>query len=69
VTRNTPNGCSWSAQTSTAFVSLSGPTSGLSPATIAYNVGRNTTGARRTGAVTIVWHGGSADFVIDQAAR
>jgi hypothetical protein len=69
VTRNTVNGCSWSATTATPWIMLTGPTSGLSPSTITYSVGANTSGADRTGAISLVWHGGSAEFVVAQSGR
>jgi hypothetical protein len=69
VTRNTINGCSWSATTATPWISLTGLTSGLSPSTIKYSVGANTTGADRTGAISVVWHGGGAEFVVAQSGR
>jgi hypothetical protein len=68
-TRNTVNGCSWSATTATPWLTLTGATSGLSPATINYSAGVNSTGADRTGAISVVWHGGSADFVVAQIGR
>jgi hypothetical protein len=69
VTRNTVSGCSWSATTVTPWITLTGAASGLSPATIKYSVDGNTSGADRTGAISVVWHGGSADFVVAQSGR
>jgi hypothetical protein len=69
VTRNTVNGCSWSATTATPWITLTGPTSGLSPASIKYSVGANTTATDRTGAISLIWHGGSADFVVAQSGH
>lgn len=68
VTRNTLNGCSWSADTATPWISLS-PKNGLSPATITYTVDRNSSSSSRTGAITVVWHGGNASFVVSQPGR
>ncbi|HWW83416.1 MAG TPA: BACON domain-containing carbohydrate-binding protein [Vicinamibacterales bacterium] len=69
VTRNTVNGCSWSATTATPWITLTGATSGLSPATIRYSVGANTMGTDRTGAISLAWHGGSAEFVVAQSGH
>jgi hypothetical protein len=66
-TRNTPNGCAWSASTTTPWITLTGPTSGLSGATVTYSVAPNA-GAARTGAVQMIWSGGNTDFVVTQAA-
>jgi hypothetical protein len=66
-TRNTPNGCSWAASTTTPWITLNGPTTGLSGATIGYTVQANTTGSGRSGAITVVWSGGNLDFVVTQA--
>jgi hypothetical protein len=66
-TRNTPNGCSFSASTLTPWITLTGSTSGLSGATIPYSVTANTD-ATRTGAISVVWSGGSVDLPVTQAA-
>jgi hypothetical protein len=65
--RNTANGCSWSATTSTPWIALTGATSGISPAAIAYSVAANT-GAARIGEITVAWSGGSTQLVVRQAA-
>lgn len=64
--RNTPNGCSWAVSTSSPWIRLTGPASGLSGATVTYAVEPNGTGARRTGAISVIWSGGTADFVVSQ---
>ena len=66
-TRNTPNGCAWAASTSTPWISLTGPVTGLSPGTISYSVAANGSSASRTGAILLEWHGGGAQFVVQQA--
>lgn len=69
VTRNTLNGCSWSAETATPWLSLTGAKNGLSPATITYSVDRNSSSSDRTGAITVIWHGGSSTFVVSQSRK
>src|SRR5262245_25134266 len=69
VTRNTQNGCSWSAETATPWISLTGAKNGLSPATITYSVDRNSSSSDRSGAITVIWHGGNASFVVAQPRR
>jgi hypothetical protein len=64
--RNTPNGCSFAASTNTPWITLTGPTSGLSGTTVTYNVQANTTGSGRTGAISVTWSGGNQDFVVTQ---
>jgi hypothetical protein len=65
-TRNTPNGCAWQASTDTPWITLTGPTSGLSTVPITYNVGANGTGSARAGRITVVWSGGNTDFIVNQ---
>ena len=65
--RNTPNGCSWNATTSTSWITLTGTTSGVGLAAITYSVAANT-GSARTGEITVAWSGGSAQLVVRQAA-
>ena len=51
--RNTPNGCSWTATTSTPWITLTGATTGTSPGVIEYSVGRESRHASaRTGIIT-----------------
>jgi BACON domain-containing protein/all-beta uncharacterized protein len=64
--RNTPNGCSWAASTDTPWISLPGPTTGLSGVPLPYNVQANGTGSTRTGRITVIWSGGNLDFVVTQ---
>src|SRR5262249_13758682 len=64
--RNTPNGCSWAASTDTPWITLTGPTSGLSRVPVPYNVAANGTGSSRTGRITVIWSGGNANFVVNQ---
>jgi hypothetical protein len=64
-TRNTANGCSFSASTTTPWITLTGPTSGLSGATIPYSVAANP-GAARAGAINVIWSGGNADVIVTQ---
>lgn len=66
-TRNTPNGCSWSASTTVPWITLTGLQSGLSGANVTYSVAANA-GAARTGAIAVIWSGGNADLVVTQAA-
>jgi len=65
-TRNTPNGCSWAASTDTPWITLTGPTSGLSGVPVPYTVAANGTGSARTGRITVIWSGGNLDFVVSQ---
>jgi hypothetical protein len=64
--RNTPNGCSWAASTDTPWISLPGPTTGLSGVALPYNVQPNGTGSSRNGRITLIWSGGSLNFAITQ---
>jgi hypothetical protein len=66
--RNTPNGCSWTALTSTPWITLTGATTGTSPGVIEYSVNANPDTVARVGTITIAWQGGSVDFFVDQAA-
>lgn len=66
-TRNTPNGCSFSASTTTPWITLTGPTSGLSGATIPYSVAVNG-GAARVGSIDVIWSGGNTALTVTQAA-
>ncbi len=65
-TRNTPNGCSWAASTDTPWITLNGPTSGLSGVPVPYTVAANGTGSARSGRITVVWSGGNTDFIVNQ---
>jgi hypothetical protein len=67
-TRNTPNGCSWTASTATPWITLTGPTSGASPGTISYGVTTSNWPIVRTGKIDVQWSGGSVDFAVTQAA-
>jgi all-beta uncharacterized protein len=67
-TRNTPNGCSWAAATADSWITLTGNTSGPSPGTISFTAAANTTGAARTGTITVTWSGGAATFTVRQTA-
>jgi hypothetical protein len=64
--RNTPNGCSWSASTDTPWISLPGPTTGLSGVPLPYTVQPNGTGSTRAGRIALIWSGGNLDFVVTQ---
>jgi hypothetical protein len=64
--RNTPNGCSWSASTDTPWISLPGPTTGLSGVPLPYNVQPNATGSARSGRISLIWSGGSLNFAVTQ---
>ena len=69
VTRNTANGCSWNARTSTPWITLTGATAGGSPGTITYSVAESTVGVARTGTITVSWSGGTAEFTVRQDAQ
>jgi hypothetical protein len=64
--RNTQNGCSFAVSTTTPWITFTGPTTGLSGATVTYAVQANGTGAGRTGAINVIWSGGSVDFIVTQ---
>jgi trimeric autotransporter adhesin len=64
--RNTPNGCSWAASTDTPWITLTGPTSGLSNVPVPYTVAANGTGSARSGRITVIWSGGNLDFAVNQ---
>jgi hypothetical protein len=66
VTRNTPNGCSWSATSSVPWITLTGATSGASPGAITYSVDANA-GVPRSGVIAVIWSGGSAQLIVNQA--
>ena len=59
--------CSWSASTSTPWITLTGATSGNSPGTITWTAAANTSIAARTGSIRVSWNGGFADFTITQS--
>ena len=65
--RNTANGCSWSASTSTSWITLTGATTGQSGASVGYAVQPNASGAGRSGTINVTWSGGSVDFLVTQA--
>jgi hypothetical protein len=65
-TRNTPNGCSFSASTSTPWITFTSPTTGLSGQAVNYDVAANTTGASRTGTISVGWSGGVAALTVTQ---
>jgi hypothetical protein len=67
-TRNTPTGCSWSATTTAPWITLTGGTTGASPGIVPYAVAANTDPSARAGTIRVIWSGGSADFVVNQAA-
>lgn len=64
-TRNTANGCAFSASTTAPWITFTSPTSGLSGATVTYAVGANT-GSARVGAIDVVWSGGNTQLVVSQ---
>jgi len=65
-TRNTTNGCSFAASTATPWITFTGPTTGLSGATVTYSVAANT-GAARMGAIDVIWSGGNTQLIVSQA--
>lgn len=65
-TRNTQNGCAFSVSTTTPWITLTGPTSGLSGTTVTYSVAPNG-GASRVGAIDVIWSGGNGQVVVTQA--
>jgi hypothetical protein len=67
-TATSPDACSWTASTSTPWITL-GATSGTSPGTISFTVAANTTISQRVGTIRVSWTGGSADATITQAAN
>ena len=64
---NTGDACSWTASTSTPWITL-GTTSGTSPGTITFTAAANSAVTARTGTIRVSWAGGSADSVVTQAA-
>ena len=66
-TRNTQNGCSFAASTTTPWITLTGLTNGLSGQTVPYSVAANT-GAARVGTIDVVWSGGNTQLAVTQAA-
>jgi len=64
-TATSGDACSWSASTSTPWITL-GATSGNSPGTIAWTAAANTAVTPRTGSIRVSWTGGSADLTITQ---
>lgn len=66
-TRNTQNGCAFSASTTTPWITFTGPTSGLSGTTVTYTVAPNS-GSSRAGAIDVIWSGGNTQLVVTQAA-
>lgn len=67
VTATSPVACSWTASTSTPWITL-GATSGSNPGTISWTAAANTTIAARTGTIRVSWTGGFTDLTITQAA-
>jgi len=67
VTATSPVACSWTASTSTPWITL-GATSGNSPGTISWTAAANTTIAARTGTIRVSWSGGFIDLTVTQAA-
>ena len=63
---NSPSACSWTASTSTPWITL-GATSGTAPGIISYTVAANSTISARTGSIRVSWSGGFADAAITQA--
>ena len=59
--------CSWTASTSTAWISL-GATAGTGSATITFAVAANPTISSRVGTIRVSWPGGFADATITQNA-
>jgi carboxypeptidase family protein/Big-like domain-containing protein/all-beta uncharacterized protein len=67
-TATSPDACSWTASTSTSWITLAA-TSGNSPGTIAFTAAANTTISQRVGTIHVAWNGGSADVTVTQAAN
>ncbi len=63
---NSPSACSWTASTSTPWITL-GATSGTAPGIISYTVAANSTISARTGSIRLSWSGGSTDATVTQA--
>ena len=64
---NTSGNCTWTAAADSAFITLSGATTGTGAGTINYSVAANT-GVARAGTITIAWSGGSVQLTVNQAA-
>ena len=64
ITISAPGGCTWTAVSNDAWITLTGATSGVSNGTVTYSVAANTDTEPRTGTITI---GGSV-FAVQQSA-
>ena len=65
-TATSGDACSWSASTSTPWITL-GTTTGNSPGTISWTAAANTAITPRTGSIRVSWNGGFADLAITQS--
>jgi hypothetical protein len=59
--------CTWTASTSTPWISLGATAGTTSPATITFTVAANPTISQRVGAIRVSWQGGFADATITQS--
>ena len=66
VSVTSPVACSWTASTSTPWITL-GATSGNTPATISWTAAANTSIAARTGTVRVSWSNGFVDLTVTQS--